>query len=118
MLVHYSLLFYLSPEGFADRADARKGQAFLAAFLPYLKALKDAGILSTLLRYWASRGARSSAYVRKRTSIDGASNRMAESLGAPFAAGVRKEVVATKRGSLITARGDMVDQRARARGLR
>ena len=45
MLVHYSLLFYLSPEEFAARTDTRKGEAFWAAFLPYLKALKDAGVL-------------------------------------------------------------------------
>ena len=45
LLVHYSLLFYLSPEGFAARADARNGEAFWAAFVPYLKALRDAGVL-------------------------------------------------------------------------
>ena len=41
----YSLLFYLSPEEFAARTNARKGEAFLAAFVPYLKALRDAGVL-------------------------------------------------------------------------
>jgi hypothetical protein len=41
--VQYSLLFYLSPEDFATRSDPRS--SFKAAFLPYLRALKEAGIL-------------------------------------------------------------------------
>ena len=40
--MHYSLLFYLSPEDFATRSDP--DSPFTAAFLPYLR-LKDAGML-------------------------------------------------------------------------
>jgi hypothetical protein len=43
--VHYSLLFYLSPEEFVARSDPNKKEAFWGAFLPYMKALKDAGVL-------------------------------------------------------------------------
>lgn len=43
--MHYSLLFYLSPEDFAARADPEKGKTFLGAFLPYMRALRDAGVL-------------------------------------------------------------------------
>ncbi len=43
--MHYSLLFYQSPEDFAPRTDPRKREAFWAAFLPYMKALKDAGVV-------------------------------------------------------------------------
>jgi len=45
MLVHYSLLFYLSPEEFAARTDPSKREAFWGAFFPYMKALRDAGVL-------------------------------------------------------------------------
>ena len=49
MLVHYSLLFYLSPEEFAARTDARKKEAFWGAFLPYMNALKDAAATANTL---------------------------------------------------------------------
>lgn len=41
--MHYSLLFYQSPEDFATRSDP--DSPFMAAFVPYLKALKEAGVL-------------------------------------------------------------------------
>lgn len=41
--MHYSLLFYMSPEDFATRS--HPGSPFVAAFYPYLRALEDAGVL-------------------------------------------------------------------------
>ena len=43
--MNYALLFYQSPSEFAARTDPEKRQIFWAAFLPYMKALKDAGIV-------------------------------------------------------------------------
>lgn len=43
--MHYTLLFYQSPDEFADRADPKKREAFWASFVPYMKALQDAGIV-------------------------------------------------------------------------
>jgi hypothetical protein len=43
--MHYSLLFYQSPSDFAARTDPKKKEEFWASFLPYMKALKDAGIV-------------------------------------------------------------------------
>jgi hypothetical protein len=45
MFMHYSLLFYQSPEDFAARTDPRKREVFWGAFLPYMKALRDAGVV-------------------------------------------------------------------------
>lgn len=43
--MHYSLLFYQTPEVFAAREDPEKRKAFHAAFIPYMKAMQDAGIV-------------------------------------------------------------------------
>lgn len=43
--MEYSLLFYQGPEEFAARKDPAKHRAFWAAFLPYMKALQDAGVV-------------------------------------------------------------------------
>jgi hypothetical protein len=43
--MQYSLLFYHSPEQFAARDDPQKRKAFWASFIPYMKALQDAGIV-------------------------------------------------------------------------
>ena len=43
--MHYSLLFYQTPEVFAARGDPKKREAFHAAFIPYVKAMHDAGIV-------------------------------------------------------------------------
>ncbi|WP_054310569.1 YciI family protein [Mesorhizobium sp. 1M-11] len=43
--MHYSLLFYQTPEVFSARADPEKRKAFHAAFIPYVKAMHDAGII-------------------------------------------------------------------------
>lgn len=43
--MHYTLLFYQSADEFADRADPKKREAFWASFVPYMKALQDAGIV-------------------------------------------------------------------------
>jgi hypothetical protein len=43
--MHYTLLFYQSPDDFAARTDPEKHQAFWASFMPYMKALKDAGVV-------------------------------------------------------------------------
>lgn len=43
--MHYSMLIYQSPADFADRSDPAKRDAFWGAFLPYMKALQDAGVV-------------------------------------------------------------------------
>ena len=43
--MNYTLLFYQSPEHFAARTDPQKREAFWASFLPYMKALQDAGVV-------------------------------------------------------------------------
>ncbi|MDQ6436737.1 YciI family protein [Mesorhizobium sp. LHD-90] len=43
--MQYSLLFYQTPEVFAEREDPEKHKAFHAAFVPYMKAMHDAGIV-------------------------------------------------------------------------
>ena len=43
--MHYSLLFYQTPEEFVARDDPEKRKAFHAAFVPYMKAMRDAGIM-------------------------------------------------------------------------
>lgn len=43
--VQYTLMFYLSPEEFAARTDPAKKDAFWGAFVPYAKALFNAGIV-------------------------------------------------------------------------
>jgi hypothetical protein len=43
--MQYSLLFYFTPEEFAARKDPEKRKVFWGAFVPYMKALQDAGIV-------------------------------------------------------------------------
>jgi hypothetical protein len=43
--MQYMLLFYLSPEEFAAYKDPEKYKAFLGAFMPYMIALNDAGVV-------------------------------------------------------------------------
>jgi hypothetical protein len=43
--MQYMLLFYSTPEEFAARDDPEGHKAFRASFVPYMKALQDAGIL-------------------------------------------------------------------------
>jgi len=43
--VNYTLLFYLSPNEFSARSDPSKRQAFWGSFVPYAKALRDAGVV-------------------------------------------------------------------------
>lgn len=43
--MQYSLLFYQTAEIFAERAIPEKRKAFHAAFVPYMKAMHDAGIV-------------------------------------------------------------------------
>jgi hypothetical protein len=42
--MQYTLMFYLSPEEFSRRTDPKERDAFWGAFMPYVKAVKDAGI--------------------------------------------------------------------------
>ncbi|MBV9766641.1 MAG: hypothetical protein JOZ48_17480 [Acidobacteriaceae bacterium] len=42
--MQYTLMFYLSPEEFSARTDPAKREAYWAAFMPYMKAVRDAGI--------------------------------------------------------------------------
>jgi hypothetical protein len=41
----FTVLFYLSPDEFSSRTDPKRRDAFWGAFLPYMQAVKDAGIL-------------------------------------------------------------------------
>jgi hypothetical protein len=43
--MNYTLLFYQSPSEFAARTDPKKREAFWASFVPYMNALKGAGIV-------------------------------------------------------------------------
>lgn len=43
--MQYALLFYQSPDEFAARTDPKKREAFWASFVPYMKALTEAGIV-------------------------------------------------------------------------
>ena len=43
--MQYALLFYQSPDEFAARTDPKKREAFWASFIPYMKALTEAGIV-------------------------------------------------------------------------
>jgi hypothetical protein len=43
--MNYTLLFYQSPDEFAARTDPKKREAFWGSFLPYMHALKDAGVV-------------------------------------------------------------------------
>lgn len=42
----YTLMFYLSPSEFAARTDPQKREAFWGSFMPYMKAVQDAGIFT------------------------------------------------------------------------
>ena len=43
--MHYTLMFYQTAADFAARTDPKKREAFMGAFLPYMKALQDAGVV-------------------------------------------------------------------------
>lgn len=43
--MNYTFLFYQSPAEFAARTDPAKRDKFWASFMPYMKALQDAGIV-------------------------------------------------------------------------
>jgi hypothetical protein len=42
--MQYTLMFYMSPSEFSARTDPAKKAAFWGAFLPYMQAVRDAGI--------------------------------------------------------------------------
>ena len=42
--MQYTLMFCLSPEEFETRSHPEKQKKFYAAFMPYMKAMRDAGI--------------------------------------------------------------------------
>jgi len=44
--MQYTMMFYLSPSEFSARTDPAQSAAFRGAFLPYMQAVKDAGILA------------------------------------------------------------------------
>ena len=43
--MNYTLLIYLTPDEFAARTDPKKKETFWGNFLPYMKALKDSGVM-------------------------------------------------------------------------
>jgi hypothetical protein len=45
--MEYTLMFYLSPEEFEARSHPEKQKAFYGAFIPYIKAIREAGIFVT-----------------------------------------------------------------------
>lgn len=45
--MQYTLLFGLTPGEFEARSDPEKQKAFYGAFIPYLKAIREAGIFVT-----------------------------------------------------------------------
>jgi hypothetical protein len=42
--MNYTLLFYQSPDEFRARTDPQRRDAFWGSFMPYMKAVRDAGI--------------------------------------------------------------------------
>ena len=42
--MQYTLMFYMSSSEFSDRTDPNRKAAFWGAFLPYMQAVKDAGV--------------------------------------------------------------------------
>jgi len=44
--VQYTMMFYLSPSEFSARTDPARNTAFWGAFLPYMQAVKDAGLFA------------------------------------------------------------------------
>ena len=42
--MQFTLMFYLSPSEFSARTDPEKQAAFWGAFMPYMQAVRDAGI--------------------------------------------------------------------------
>ena len=42
--MQYTLMFYMSPSEFSARTDLAKKAAFWGAFMPYMQAVRDAGI--------------------------------------------------------------------------
>ena len=42
--MQYTLMFYLSPAEFSARTDPAKKAAFWGAFMPYMQAVRDAGV--------------------------------------------------------------------------
>ncbi len=45
--MQYTLMFYLGPEEFEERSHPEKQKKFYAAFMPYMKAMQEAGIYVT-----------------------------------------------------------------------
>lgn len=45
--MQYTLMFYLGPEEFEARSHPEKQKKFYAAFMPYMKAMREAGIYVT-----------------------------------------------------------------------
>jgi hypothetical protein len=43
--MEYTLLFYLNPDKFAARTNPQQKEAFWGSFMPYVKALREAGIV-------------------------------------------------------------------------
>jgi hypothetical protein len=43
--MNYTLLFYLTPDDFAARTDPEKSAAFWGSFVPYVTALREAGVM-------------------------------------------------------------------------
>jgi hypothetical protein len=43
--MHYTMLIYQNAADFAARSDPQKREAFWGSFLPYMNALRDAGIV-------------------------------------------------------------------------
>ena len=44
--MQYTMMFYLSPAEFSARTDPERRAAFWGAFLPYMQAIRDAGIFA------------------------------------------------------------------------
>jgi len=44
--MQYTLMFYLSPSEFTARTDPQQRAAYWGAFLPYMQAVRDAGIFA------------------------------------------------------------------------
>lgn len=45
--MNYTLMFYLTPDEIAARTDPARKTAFWGAFMPYIQAIRDAGVFVT-----------------------------------------------------------------------
>ncbi|MBB6733575.1 YciI family protein [Cohnella zeiphila] len=83
--MHYTLLFYESPEEFARRTDPEQREAYLAGWTHYVRALREAGIVVASAGLYPPETAASLKRVKGETLVqDGPITSAKEQLGGLF----------------------------------